>query len=107
VNESASQDTLVLVFERGGFVYAYSSLEEAAESIESLDLEQGNYVGAFTDLGEVIDMRPAGLFASFTRTGRSEPIALASLIKQSRGPQELADRAHEYATAILQRGGSC
>jgi hypothetical protein len=84
----------VLVFERGGFVYVYRSPEDAAGAIESMDLE-GFYLGAFSDRGEVIEMGSGELFATFTPTGRLDPEALTSLIKQSGGPQELAARPHE------------
>jgi hypothetical protein len=84
----------VLVFERGGFVYVYRSPEDAAGSIESMDLE-GFYLGAFSDRGEVIEMGSGELFATFIPTGRLDPEALTSLIKQSGGPQELAARPHE------------
>jgi hypothetical protein len=39
VDEWASERGLVLVFERGGFVYVYQSYQEAAGSIESMDLD--------------------------------------------------------------------
>ena len=37
VSEWPNDRGLVLVFEQGGFVYAYRSLDEAAESISQLD----------------------------------------------------------------------
>jgi hypothetical protein len=96
----------LLVFERGGFVHVYRSPQDAAGSIESIDLQEGRYLGAFSDRGEVIEMGPGDLFATFTATGRLDREALASLIRQSGGPWELADRADDYAMAILQQGGS-
>ena len=41
-------------------------LEDAAGSIESIDLQEGLYLGAFSDRGEVIEMGPGDLFATFT-----------------------------------------
>lgn len=47
-----------------------------------MDLE-GFYLGAFSDRGEVIEMGSGELFATFTPTGRLDPEALTSLIKQA------------------------
>jgi hypothetical protein len=93
------------VFERGGFLCVYRSLQDAAGSIESIDLQEGLYLGAFSDRGEVIEMGRA-TYLPRCPTGRLDREALASLIRQSGGPQELADHPHDYAMAILQQGGS-
>jgi hypothetical protein len=37
---------LYLVFEAGGQVHAFERLEEAADSLDSTDLRDGNYRGA-------------------------------------------------------------
>ena len=57
VDEWESELGLVLVFERGGLVYVYRSPQDAAGSIESTHLEEGFYLGALSDDGEVIEMR--------------------------------------------------
>jgi hypothetical protein len=59
-----------------------------------------SYAGTATD-----HLPPAQVPAS-KPTGRFDRETLATLIKQSGGPQELADRPHDYAMAILQQGGS-
>ena len=38
------------------FVYVYRSPDEAAGSVEWMDVEDGHYLGAFSDRGEVIMM---------------------------------------------------
>jgi hypothetical protein len=108
VDEWASERGLVLVFERGGFVYVYQSYQEAAGSIESMDLDvprrlQWPWWGHRDEAGQPVCriQTPAS-----KPTGRFERETLATLIKQSGGPQELADRPHDYAMAILQQGGS-
>jgi hypothetical protein len=105
VSEWPNDRGLVLVFEQGGFVYAYRSLDEAAESIESIDVVDGHYLGAFSDRGEVIAMGEGDLFASFTPTGQFDHETLSALIKQSREPQHLADDPPAFALAVLEFDG--
>lgn len=105
VGEWTSDRGLVLVFEHGGFVYVYRSLDEAAGSVEWMDVEDGHYIGAFSDRGEVIVMGDGDLFASFTPTDQFDRQTLDALIRQSRGPQELADDPHAFALAVLAQDG--
>jgi hypothetical protein len=45
---------LYLVFESGGHVYAFETLEKAGDSLESMDLVDGHHLGAYSDPGERI-----------------------------------------------------
>ncbi len=85
MGEWTSDRGLVLVFEHGGFVYVYRSLDEAAGSVEWMDVEDGHYIGAFTDRGEVIVMGEGDLCASFTPTDQFDHQTLDALIRQSMG----------------------
>ena len=105
MDDCSAECDLTLVFEKGGFVYVYESVEEAAGSIESIDVEIGHFLGAFSDRGEVLEMGAGELFATFVPTGRYDGDAFRTLIRRSRGPQDLADRPHAFATAILERDG--
>ena len=44
---------------RVGLVYVYRSPEDAAGTIEVMDLEEGLYLRAFSDRGEVIEVGSA------------------------------------------------
>lgn len=103
---STDDPDLVLVFELEGFVYAYKSPADAAQSIESIDVTDGQYLGAFSARGEVIAMGTDDLYATFTPTGRFAPERLADLIRRSRGPQALADDPHAFALAVLDHDGA-
>jgi hypothetical protein len=108
VTEFTARSDLVLVFERDGFVYAYQSVADAAQSIESIDVMDGRYLGAFSNSGEVIDLEgdPGELFATLTPTGNQAHAKLAELIRQSRGPQDLAGDPHAFALAVLAHDGA-
>ena len=56
VSGSTGDPDLVLVFELEGFVDAYTSAADTAKSTESIDVVDGQYLGAFNDRGEVIAM---------------------------------------------------
>jgi hypothetical protein len=103
-----TRSDLVLVFERDAFVYGYESVADAAQSIESIDVMDGHYLGAFSDSGEVITLEgePGDLFATFTPTGTYAQAELAELIRQSRGPQDLAGDPHAFALAVLAHDGA-
>ena len=88
---------LYLVFETGGHAYAFETLEEAGDSIESLDLNEGHYIGAFSDQGEVITMSPGDLWITFHSSGTSDKTALQTLIRGSRTFSELAEYPHRLA----------
>ena len=94
------------MFERGGFVHVYRSPQDAAGSIESIDLQEGLYLGAFSDRVRLSRWGRATCLPRSPPIGRLDRGALASLSRQSGGPWELADRADDYAMAILQQGGS-
>ena len=98
----AAQDPslLYLVFETGGHAYAFETLEEAGVSLEALDLNEGHYVGAFSDQGEVITMSPGDLWITFTSSGTFDKTALQTLIRGNRTFSELADDPHRFALAI-------
>ena len=85
---------LYLVFETGGHVYAYETLEEAGGSIEATDLNEGHYIGAFSDQGEVIAMSPGGLWVKFSPSGTVDSDALRTLIRGSRSFSEFAADPH-------------
>jgi hypothetical protein len=50
-------------------------------------------------------MAEGDLFARFTPTGEHDSETLSALIKQSRGPQHLADDPHAFALAVLELDG--
>ena len=108
MTESGARSDLVLVFERDGFVYAYQSATDAAQSIELIDVMDGHYVGAFSDSGEVIDLggEPGDLFATFAPTGDYAHQRLTELMRESRGPQDWANDPHAFALAVLAHGGA-
>ena len=65
------------MFETGGQAYAFETLEEADDSLEALDLNEGHYIGAFSDQGEVITMSPGDLWITFTSSGTFDKTAPA------------------------------
>ena len=91
-------DVLYMVFEDGGRVFAFESLAEAGEWLESLDLP--SMTGAYSDRGEVISMTPGDLFIEFRPTGTREPAKLEELMRGSRGPQHLLDNPHQFALQV-------
>lgn len=91
---------LYLVFETGGSVYAFETLEEAGDSLESLDLIEGHYSGAFSDEGEVITMSPGDLWITFKPSGTFDTLALQTLIRNSPEFSELAEDPHRFALTI-------
>jgi hypothetical protein len=88
---------LYLVFEAGGHAYAFETLEEASDSLESLDLIEGHYSGAFSDQGEVITMSPGDLWITFEPSGTFDTTTLQTLIRNSREFSELAEDPHRFA----------
>ncbi len=82
---------LYLVFETGGQVHVFETLEEAGGSLEALDLTDGHYIGAFSDQGQVITMRPGDLWITFDPSEAFDLTALRILIRGSRTFSELAD----------------
>ena len=99
---AAAQDPglLYLVFETGGHIYAFETLEEARGSLEAIDLIDGHYIGAFSDQGEVVTMIPGELWVTFSPTGTHDVAALRTLITRSRTFSELADDPHQFALAL-------
>jgi len=89
-----------LVFETGGHVYAFETLEEAGNPLEAIDLTEGHYVGAFSDQGEVITMSPGDLWIKYSSSGTFDQTALQTLIRGSRTFSELADDPHRFALAL-------
>lgn len=89
---------LYLVFEDGGHVLASKSLDEAGDSLESLDLP--SITGAYSDQGEIISMTPGDLFIDFRPTGTRDPANLEKLMRGSRGPQHLVDDPHQFALQV-------
>jgi len=77
VSGSTGDPGLVLVFELEGIVYAYTSAADAGQSIESIDVGDARYLGAFSHRGEVIAMGTDDLYATFTPTGRFAQARLA------------------------------
>ena len=90
-------ELLYLVFEIGGHVYAFERLQDAGDSLEGVDLQ--DYIGAFSDQGEVIAMSP-GDWIDFTPTGTFDQAALRTLISSSRIFSELKEDPHRFALAI-------
>lgn len=89
---------LVLVFDDGGHVYAFESLEEAGEYLESFDLP--SLTGAYSDRGEIIAMTAGDLFVEFRSTGTYDSEAFTRLLRGSRGPQHLVDDPHLFALQL-------
>lgn len=72
----------VIIFEKGGFVYVYSCVDEAETHLEAWDLQEGFFTAAFAADGERLGMSPAsdGLFVRFHRTGINEPSILREML---------------------------
>ena len=91
----------IFVFEgRPTLLMIYRSAEGARESLESLDVAEGQ--AAFTADGRVVDVRPTdGLFAQLVITKRRNLPRLRSLLKEVRGPAHLAEDPMAYAVEWL------
>ncbi len=89
-----------LVFQADGHVSAFETLEEAGDSLESLDLEAGHYIGAYSDQGEIIIMTPGDLWITFTPSGSYDSERLDSLIRESRHANDFHDDPHRFALAV-------
>lgn len=76
------------------------SLEEAGGSLEALDLTDGHYIGAFSDQGETITMRPGNLWITFDPSDTFDLTALQTLIRGSRTFSEFADDPHQFALEL-------
>ncbi len=77
----------------------YESIEEARESVESLDVTAEQQL-AFTAAGQVIEVAPAldrGLWAHLELTDRYDLTRLKSLLREAHGPAHLADDPIAYA----------
>lgn len=91
----------VLIFERGANVTSFVGLEDASNSIESVDVEDGNYVAGFFDDGEELEIQPVDVYADVRPSGRYDPERLSALIRASNGPQELVNNPHLLAAALI------
>jgi len=92
---------LYLVFETGGQVHAFETLQEPGGEIETWDLEQGRYLGAFSDQGEVIKMSPGDEGrVRFSASGQFDMLALETLMGGCQTFSELAGEPHKFALAI-------
>ena len=89
---------LYLVFDDGGDVFAFESLAEAGEYLESIDLP--SLAGAYSDQGEAIAMTPADLYIEFKPTGTHDLKDLEKLMRGSRGPQHLVEDPHLFAQQV-------
>ena len=89
---------MYLVFEDGDHVYAYQSLKEAGEDLESMDYLPSR--GAFSDQGELITMAPGDLFVKFRPSGTWDRERLKTMMRRSRGPQQLVDTPHLFALQV-------
>jgi len=79
-------------------VTVYQDLEWARGSLESLDVGGDGGEPAFTATGRVIRVEPsADLFATFEVTEQVDLERLQALLRQVRGPAELADHPSAYA----------
>lgn len=87
----------VFVFDDPPTVLAvYASLEEAGESLESLDAVEDQV--AFTATGQVVEVAATGdLFARLEPTGRHDLAWLTALLRRAVGPAHLADDPIAYA----------
>ena len=89
---------LYLVFDDGGHVFAFESLAEAGEYLESIDLP--TLAGAYSDQGEALAMTPGDLFIEFRSTGTHDLKDLETLMRGSRGPQHLVEDPHLFALQV-------
>lgn len=88
----------VLVFEEGGFAYVWAELEDAQDHVESIDVEDGHYVGAFRSDGRVVRIVPtADVYAELELTGEYDLPAVTALVQACRYP----------ACLVRERGGVC
>ena len=97
---SSRAEVLYLVFETGGHAHTFETLEEAGDSLEALDLNEGHYIGAFSDQGEVITMSAGDLWITFNSSGTFDNTALQTLIRGCRTFSELAEDPHRFDLAI-------
>lgn len=81
-------------------MYAFESVEEAGDSLETIDLDDGHYLAAFSDRGEIVDMTGGNVYITFRPTGRFAHEELAALLRQSRGPLESMHDPHTFALAV-------
>lgn len=89
----------IIVFEKDQIVYVYKDLDEAANSIEAVDLIEGFFVGAYTVDGLKLDMSPGDLFIKMTPS-YVDRAALIALLKSSTN-SPLADDPRAFAAARL------
>ena len=91
----------IFVFEdQPTLLMVYRSVEGARESVESLDVAEGQ--AAFTADGHVVDVRRTDdLFAQLVITERRDLPRLRSLLKEVRGPAHLAEDPMAYAAEWL------
>jgi hypothetical protein len=79
-------------------VTVYPDLEWARGSLESLDVGGDGGEPAFTVTGQIIRIEPsADLFARFEVTQQVDLKRLQALLRQVKGPAELADDPSAYA----------
>ena len=89
---------LCLVFGDGGHVFAFETLAEAGEYLESIDLP--TLAGAYSDQGEALAMTPGDLFIEFRPTGTHDLKDLETLMRGSRGPRHLVEDPHLFAPQV-------
>jgi hypothetical protein len=91
----------VFVFELEGPVFVSASVDDAAAEMEGIDVAFGSYTHAFTDTGQVISISNDADLAVLTLTGVSDLQQLKNLLRQARGPSDLADDPLAYANEWL------
>lgn len=74
----------LLLFDRDGWVFAFSHIEEAADSMESIDVLDGEYEGAFTLDGFVVEITGVREGpVSLRVTGERDEVRLHELLPSS------------------------
>ena len=95
----ATDDDTVFVFDRGAVlqVTVYENLESVCGLVESLDVTDDSQL-AFTVTGRVVRLLPStDIFADAQLTDEVDLERLRSLLRQARGPADLADDPVAYA----------
>lgn len=94
----------VLVFEEGGFTYVWDDLVDAQDCVESVDVKDGYYVGAFRADGRVVRIVPtADAYAELELTAEYDLPALTALVRTCRYPGYLAgESVAEFAERYLE-----
>lgn len=89
---------IVFVFDEGGHVAVFPSVDQAQGPIESEDVASGFYRDAFTETGAVVNITAGDrLFATIAVTEEIRPAEFRRLLAESLGPRHLSADPVAYA----------